>query len=76
MGDLVVDGEAAEGVDPLAVAAAKPMQHVNVVGGFLQQQAGGVASVGVPIFEVEVAAVTNKVTAPARFDFANRAAVY
>lgn len=68
-----VHGEAAEGVRPGGVAAGQPVHHVDVVGTLLQQQAGGPATVGVPVLEVEVAAVPDEVPAPDRLHLADRA---
>ncbi len=60
-------------MDVAGEAAAQPMQDVDVVRALLQQAAGGVAAIRVPILEIEIAAPANEVPAPRRLDFADQA---
>ena len=50
------------------------MDDVEIVRGLLQQQAGGVAPLRVPVAEIEIAPVADEMTHPARLHFADRAA--
>lgn len=48
------------------------MDDINVVRALLQQQAGGEASVRVPVLEVEVPAVADEMAAPDGLDLTDR----
>ena len=72
-GKITIERESAERVHVSAVPAAKPMEDINVVRRFLQQQARGVATFGVPVAIVEITAVSHEVPHPARLHFADRA---
>ena len=67
-GQAVVDAQLAERADARCVSAGQPMDHVDVVGPLLQQQAGRVLPLGVPVAEVCVAAVADEVPAPDGLD--------
>lgn len=71
---LVVKRQRAERIDRATVTAAQPVDDVDVVRGLLQQQAVGVTALGMPVAEIEIAAVADKVAAPAGFDLADRSA--
>ena len=66
-------GKRAHRGDPPRRRAGQPVDDVDVVRALLQEQAGGVAAIGVPVAEVEVAAVTDEVAAPHRLHVADRA---
>src|SRR5699024_1057855 len=71
VGDVAVDGEPTDGRDTLGVGTGEPVDDVDVVGALLQQQARAPAPVGVPVLEVEVAAVSHEVPAPDRLHLAD-----
>ena len=73
--DLVVDAEVAEADNTLGIAFAEPMQHIDIMCTFLQQQAGAFAAFGMPILEVGIAAVGDKVPAPSRLYFTDASTV-
>jgi hypothetical protein len=56
-----VDSQLPHGVHPHGAPAAQVVDHVNVVRAFLQQEGSRVSPVGVPILEVEVPPVADKV---------------
>src|SRR5699024_10656413 len=66
VGDVPVDGEVTDAGDTAGVAAGQPVDHVDVVGTLLQQQARRLRALGMPVLEVEVAAGADEVTAPDR----------
>ncbi|MBO7188102.1 MAG: hypothetical protein J6V31_00770 [Tidjanibacter sp.] len=49
------------------------MHDINIMRTFLQQQTAGVFLFRVPIAEIRIATVTDKVPAPAALDFADHA---
>jgi hypothetical protein len=62
--DVAVHHQLAHRAHPLGVAAAEPMEDVEVVRALLKEQAGGEGAVGVPVAEVGLAAVAHEVPAP------------
>ena len=72
--DPIVQHQPAQRVHARGVTPAEPVQYVNVVRAFLEQQAGAFAPVGVPVLEERVAAVADEVAAPAGLHLADGAA--
>ena len=68
---LPVDHESAHADDAGRRGVSQPAHDVDVVGGLLQQQAGDVAALGVPVAEVVVAAVAHEVAAPDGLELAD-----
>ncbi len=73
--EVAVQRERPEGVDQAAVAAAQPVDDIDVVRGLLQEQAVDITALGVPVAEIEVAAVAHKMPAPAGLHLADHALV-
>lgn len=65
--DVSVDGQRAHPGDLGAISPGQPVDHVDVVGALLQQQGLGVAAFGMPVLEVVVPAVADKMPAPHGF---------
>lgn len=72
---VAVDGQRPLGDHAAGVATGEPVDDVEVVGALLQQQTCGVRPLGVPVLEVEVAAVADEVAAPHRAHAADRPVV-
>ena len=68
----VVDREHTHAHNALGVAAHEPVHHVDVMSALLEQKSVGVTLFRVPVTEIGVAAVADKVAAPAHLQFADK----
>src|SRR5580704_10466713 len=60
---------------PFRVAAAKPVENVDIVGAFLEKESGRLSAVAMPIAVVSLAPVADEVPAPGGFHCADPALV-
>ncbi len=59
----------------LCIAVQKPVHDINVMRAFLKQHARRFLPLSVPVFEIGISAIGDKVPAPTHFRFANRAGI-
>ena len=68
-GDAAVNAQGTDAVHPDGAGIRQPVNDVDVMRAFLQQQRTGVLPVGMPVTEIGVAAIAHEMPAPDRLDF-------
>lgn len=67
-GLAIVDAELTHADDAAGVGASEPVDDVDVVGSFLQEKPVSEAPLGMPVFEVGISPIADKVAAPDGLD--------